>query len=158
MVQSGGFKALRSGGLAKATGVSADTIRHYEAIGVLPPASRTNSGYRVYPGSAVERVLAARRALQIGFTLAELAEVLKARDAGGAPCGRVYQMAREKLKCLEAEIELRQRTKRYLQKVLSDWERRMRQAGPGHRSHLLHSLGDTPANAAATKHLRWKTP
>ena len=49
MVQSSGSKALRSGALAKATGVSPDTIRHYERIGVLPRASRTQSGYRLIP-------------------------------------------------------------------------------------------------------------
>jgi len=95
MVQNSSSKTLRSGALAKATGVSPDTIRHYEKIGVLPRASRTDSGYRVYPASALERVLVVQRALRIGFTLAELAEVLKARDAGGAPCRRVYQLAKK---------------------------------------------------------------
>src|ERR1700751_5851028 len=94
MVQS---KGLRSGTLAKAAEVRPDTIRHYEKIGVLPRAARTVSGYRVYPASAVERVLVVQRALRIGFTLAELAEVLKARDAGGAPCHRVYALAQGKL-------------------------------------------------------------
>jgi DNA-binding transcriptional MerR regulator len=98
MVQNSGSKALRSGDLARAARVSPDTIRHYERIGILPRASRTDSGYRVYPASAVERVLAVRRAPRIGFTLAQLADVLKARDAGGAPCRRVYQLAQEKLK------------------------------------------------------------
>jgi MerR family Zn(II)-responsive transcriptional regulator of zntA len=81
MVQTSSSKTLRSGALADAAGVSPDTIRHYERIGVLQRASRTDSGYRVYPASALERVLVVQRALRIGFTLAELAEVLKARDA-----------------------------------------------------------------------------
>src|ERR1700684_4531486 len=105
MVQSGGFKTLRSGALAKSAGVSPDTIRHYEKIGVLPRGSRTESGYRLYPESAVEGVLVVRRALRIGFTLAELAEVLKARDAGGAPCQRVYKLAQGKLKGITEDIE-----------------------------------------------------
>jgi MerR family mercuric resistance operon transcriptional regulator len=110
MVQSSGSKTLHSGALAKSSGVSPDTIRHYERIGVLPQASRTQSGYRVYPASAVERVLVVQRALRIGFTLAELAEVLKARDAGSAPCRRVYQLAQDKLKGIEADIEALRRT------------------------------------------------
>jgi len=57
MVQNSSSKALRSGNLAKATGVSPDTIRHYESIGILPRATRTESGYRLFPASAVERVL-----------------------------------------------------------------------------------------------------
>ena len=136
--------------LAKATGVSPDTIRHYEKIGVLPKASRTHSGYRVYPESAVERVLVVQRALRIVFTLAELAEVLKARDAGGAPCQRVYRLAREKPKGITADIEALKKTQRYLKQVLGDWEHRMRQSAPGQKSNLLHSLtgdgGGTKAN------------
>ena len=147
MVQS---KGLRSGTLAKAAGVSPDTIRHYEEIGVLPRASRTVSGYRVYPASAVERVLVVQRALRIGFTLAELAEVLKARDAGGVPCHRVYELALGKLKGIEADIEALKRTKRYLQKVLVDWEERTQRAGPGKQSHLLYSLSEAVKNAGLT--------
>jgi DNA-binding transcriptional MerR regulator len=132
---------LYSGGLAKAAGVSADTIRHYEKIGVLPKASRTHSGYRQYPASAVKRVLVVQRALRIGFTLAELGQVLKARDAGGVPCQRVYKLAQGKLKGVSAEITALKKTERYLKQVLADWERRLRHTHPGQPSHLLHSLG-----------------
>ncbi|MGO9274731.1 MAG: heavy metal-responsive transcriptional regulator [Terriglobia bacterium] len=149
MVQSRGSTTLRSGPLAKAAGVSPDTIRHYERIGVLPRAPRTESGYRVYPASAVERVLVVQRALRIGFTLGELAEVLKAHDAGGAPCRRVYQLAQEKLQGIEADIEALNRTERYLKKMLSDWEERIQQAGPRQKSHLLHSLSTTLENSGA---------
>jgi DNA-binding transcriptional MerR regulator len=149
MVQSNGSKVLRSGNLAHAAGVSPDTVRHYERIGVLPPALRTESGYRVYPASALERVLVVQRALRIGFTLAELAEVLKTCDAGGTPCRRVYQLAQKKLDGIEADIEALKRTKQYLKKVLADWEQRMQSAAPGQKSHLLHSLSDAIRNSSA---------
>jgi DNA-binding transcriptional MerR regulator len=88
-----------------------------------------------------------QRALRIGFTLTELAEVLKARDAGGAPCRRVYQLAQDKLKGIEADIEALKRTKRYVKKALSDWEQRIQSAGAGEKSHLLYSLSDAVKNA-----------
>jgi DNA-binding transcriptional MerR regulator len=147
MVQSKGPKTLYSGALAKAAAVSPDTIRHYEKIGVLPRASRTQSGYRVYPSSALERVLVVRRALQIGFTLAELAEVLKARDAGGTPCRRVYQLAEDKLRGVAADIKALKGTERYLKKMLSDWKQRIQRAEPGQKLHLLHSLTDAAKNS-----------
>ena len=150
MVQRTCSTTLYSGALARAASVSPDTIRHYERIGVLPRASRTQSGYRVYPASALERVLVVQRALRIGFTLAELAEVLKARDAGGAPCRRVYQLAQDKLRAIEADIEALKRTKRYVKKVLSDWEERIQRAGPGQQSHLLYSLSEAVKNAGLT--------
>jgi DNA-binding transcriptional MerR regulator len=94
----------------------------------------------VYPASAVERVLVVRRALRIGFTLAELAEVLMTRDAGGAPCHRVYELAQEKLKDITEDIEALKQTQRYLKQVLGDWADRIQQTAPGQRSSLLHSL------------------
>jgi MerR family transcriptional regulator, copper efflux regulator len=150
MVQSSSSKNLHSGALAKAVGVSPDTVRHYERVGVLPRALRTDSGYRVYPASAVERVLLVQRALRIGFTLAELAEVLKIRDSGGTPCRRVYQLAQDKLKVIAEDIKALKRTERYLKKVLSDWEKRIQRAGAGQKSHLLHSLGDVIRNSNTT--------
>src|SRR5208282_83464 len=138
---------FRSGELAKATGVSADTIRHYERIGVLPKAPRSASGYRIYPADAVERVLVVQRALRIGFTLSELAEVLKARDAGGAPCQRVFELAQLKLASIRTDIRALKKTEHYLKKVLTDWESRVRLAGEGHKAHLLHSLTDALKNA-----------
>src|SRR5579859_8071111 len=124
MVQPSTSGSFRSGSLAKATGVSPDTIRYYERIGVLPKAPRTASGYRMYPASAVERVLVVQRALRIGFTLAELADVLKARDAGGSPCRRVHEIAKEKLKGIRTDIQTLKRMEKYLKTVLSDWEDR----------------------------------
>src|SRR4051794_21710497 len=121
MVQNSSSKVLRTGALAKAVGVSPDTIRHYERIGILPRASRTESGYRIYPASAVERVLVVQRAIRIGFTLAELAEVLQARDAGDVPCHRVYRLAQEKLKSIGTDIEALKRTEKYVKDVLADY-------------------------------------
>lgn len=100
-----------------------------------------------------------QRALRIGFTLAELAEVLKARDAGGAPCRRVYQLAQEKLKGIEADLEALKRTRRYVKKVLADWERRTESAGPGQQSYLLYSLGDAAMmSGAPANQFRRKRP
>jgi DNA-binding transcriptional MerR regulator len=148
---------LRSGELAKATGVSPDTVRHYEKIGVIPRASRTESGYRLYPKSAVERVMVVQRALRIGFTLAELADVLRARDAGGAPCQRVYNLATEKLKGVTADIAALKQTERYLKQVLADWEGRIQRTPPGQKSNLLHSLpGSVGGDRAPTKFRRKK--
>ena len=151
---NGDPRSLRSGSLAKATGVSPDTIRHYERVGVLPRAARSQAGYRMYPESAVERVRVVQSALRVGFTLAELAEVLKARDTGGAPCRRVFEMAQEKLKQIEADIKSLKRTEDYLKAMLSDWESRLLRAD-GKRSNLLHSL---PATMNASVKMTAKFP
>lgn len=85
--------SLHSDELAKAAGVNADTIWHFEHVGILPKAERRASGYRVYDKSALERVHVVQRALRIGFTLTELADIFKTRDVGGAPCRGVFELA-----------------------------------------------------------------
>ena len=150
MVGDGG-RMLHCGALAKAAGVSPDTIRHYERIGVLRKAERTASGYRVYRESDVERVLVVRRALRIGFTLAELTWIMGERDAGGIPCGKVYQLACRKLEQIESDIQAMRRTQRYLRKLLTDWQERMKHSGHGNRAHLLHSLSDEVRNSIGSR-------
>jgi DNA-binding transcriptional MerR regulator len=107
----------------------------------------------MYKEDAVERILIVQRALRLGFTLAELAEVLKARDAGGAPCKRVYALATEKLQGITAEIAALKRTERYLKQVLSDWQNRMLYTGPGQKSDLLHSLTGNGTGSKTTAKL-----
>src|SRR5206468_1948262 len=104
----------------------------------------------IYPPGAVERVLIVQRALRIGFTLSELAEILQARDAGGTPCHRVFELAQEKLVGIRTDIAALRRTERYLKKVLTDWEIRVRGASKGQKVHLLHSLTDVLRNSTTT--------
>src|SRR5947208_1129910 len=95
---------VRAGELARASGVSTDTLRHYEHKGVLPKPRRSANGYREYPPDALARVLLVRRALAYGFTLDELARVLRARERGAAPCREVRALAAAKLSDVEARL------------------------------------------------------
>jgi len=63
---------MHSGELAKLTGVSTDTLRHYERLGLLAAPARTTGNYREYPASAQQRVTLIQRALRISFSLKEL--------------------------------------------------------------------------------------
>jgi len=138
--------ALSSGKLADLAGVSRDTLRHYERKGVLPRPLRGHNGYRQYPPEALQRVQLVRRALSVGFTLDELAKVLKVRDAGGAPCEEVRKLAAQKL--VDVQDQLRELTELRddLQKTLRDWDTRLARRGKGNRANLLESLSvNTPA-------------
>lgn len=138
---------LRSGDLARLTGLSADTIRYYERRGILPESPRTASGYRVYGRGAVERVKLVQRALQLGFTLSELSEILKVRDGGGIPCYRVLKLTEEKLHNLGEQIEQLRQTQRYMRQLVRQWRTRLARTKPGDRAMLLHSLTDQPLPA-----------
>ena len=68
--------AMRTGELARDAGVNLQTIRFYERQGLLPKPLRTVSGYRSYQQSDLERVLFIKRNQEIGFTLAEIKQLI----------------------------------------------------------------------------------
>jgi DNA-binding transcriptional MerR regulator len=148
MKAAGGNGSLSSGELADLAGVSRDTLRHYERKGVLPRPLRGHNSYRQYPPEALQRVQLVRRALSVGFTLDELAKVLKVRDAGGAPCEEVRRLAAQKL--LNVQDQLRELTelRDELQKTLRDWDSRLSRRAVGKRANLLESLSVKPKPAA----------
>jgi len=135
--------ALRCGQIAELAGVSADTIRHYERIGVLAKSPRTAAGYRMYPPDAVDRVRLVQAALHLGFTLSELSEILKMRDNGNVPCHRVLSLTEEKLRSLGKQIEELQRTQTYMRQVVRQWKAKLAKTEPGEKAMLLHSLTTT---------------
>ena len=137
---------LRSGELARLAGVSADTLRHYERKGLLPPPRRSPNGYREYPPQAIERVRLVRRALTVGFTIDELARMLKERDRGGAPCREVRALAEEKLAEMETRLDEITAVRDELRELLQDWDERLDKTGTNERAGLLEALAATPAD------------
>jgi DNA-binding transcriptional MerR regulator len=74
------------GEVATQAGVTVDTVRFYERVGVLPAPARTESGYRDYEPGTVDRIRLTRELQGLGFTLTDAADALAAHDAGGATC------------------------------------------------------------------------
>jgi DNA-binding transcriptional MerR regulator len=77
---------MKIGEVAGEAGVTVDTVRFYERVGVLPAPARTESGYRDYVPETVERIRLTRELQAIGFTLNDAVDALAAHDAGGATC------------------------------------------------------------------------
>lgn len=125
-------------------GVSTDTLRHYERVGVLAKPLRTRAGYRQYPPEAVLRVRLVRRALSIGFSLAELSRILRTRDRGGAPCREVRELAARKLEQLDSQLVEMSALRDHLRELLTQWDDRLRSTPLGGRALLLEALGETP--------------
>ena len=65
------------GEAAARSGVSVKMVRHYEALGLLPAVARTDAGYRMYATREVHTLRFIRRARDLGFSMAEIAELLK---------------------------------------------------------------------------------
>jgi DNA-binding transcriptional MerR regulator len=77
---------VKIGEVAERAGVSVDTVRFYERRGVLPAAQRRPSGYRIFDESTLERIEVAKALQNLGFTLDEVVDALRAHDAGNATC------------------------------------------------------------------------
>lgn len=133
----------RSGELAQLAGVSTDTLRHYERKGVLPAPRRSANGYRVYPPQALERVRLVRRALGVGFTLDELARILKERERGRPPCRQVRRLAATKLAEIETRLSELLIVRDELRATLTDWDARLAETNDGERAGLLEALAQT---------------
>ena len=71
------MSALNIGQAAQRSGVSAKMVRHYESLGLLPKVARTDAGYRQYGEKEVHTLRFIRRARELGFSMAEIAELLK---------------------------------------------------------------------------------
>ena len=152
-VRDGSLKKayVRAGELARAAGVSTDTLRHYERKGVLGRPRRSANGYREYPPEALERVLLVRRALSFGFTLDELARVLRTRERGGAPCREVRALAAGKLEEVESRLRELRALRGELRAILGEWDERLSEAADGGRAGLLESLTARRARPATSR-------
>ncbi len=131
---------MRIGEAARTAGVSPDTLRYYERLGLLPPPVRTGNGYRVYSEAAVRRVRVIRNGLAFGFSLRELRSFFTAREANRPPCREVRAAAERLLDDVEQQIEALVAARARMRHTLRDWDTRLDSAGDGAPAHLLAAL------------------
>lgn len=113
------------GRVARAAGVSVHTIRYYERRGLLRPPQRTQSGYRVYEQAVVDQLRFIQRAHALGFSLAEVKEILRLKYAAQSPCACVRRRLRQRLAEIEQEMK-RLRTVRAEVRACLDSSRHLR--------------------------------
>ncbi len=105
---------MHTGELARGAQVNIQTIRFYEREGLLPRPERSGAGYRLYEARDLERVIFIKRNQELGFTLAEIKELLEIHRA----FGRVRKPLRREMKEVQAIICLgRQRLVSINQKI-----------------------------------------
>jgi len=144
---------MQSGELARLTGVSTDTLRHYERLGLLARPARTAGGYRDYPTASLDRVRLIRRALGAGFSLAELTTILKMRDRGDIPCQKAHAMGQVKLQQITQQIKDLQLMRKQLEGILKDWDAKLSRTRKGEPARLLESLPDNLKRVSLTQRL-----
>lgn len=99
------MKPMTIGKLAKATGISAETIRYYERLGFLPSPDRLESGYRVYGSDSIKRVRFIKEGQALGFTLAEVSDLVDLTADEHADCAQVNAKATQKLQEINKKIK-----------------------------------------------------
>ena len=96
---------MNIGEAAKASGVSAKMIRYYEDTGLIPPAQRSSSGYRVYSDADTHRLNFVRRARDLGFSVAEISDLLSLWDDSSRQSGDVKRLAQAHIADLQDKIK-----------------------------------------------------
>jgi DNA-binding transcriptional MerR regulator len=81
-----------------------------------------------------------RRALSVGFSLAELVRILRVRDIGGSPCKQVRALAASKLEQIDEQIEELRFMRKQLEELLALWDERLGRTREGERAGLLEML------------------
>ncbi|HYN98235.1 MAG TPA: heavy metal-responsive transcriptional regulator, partial [Actinomycetota bacterium] len=109
-----GFKVSE---VAKRAGVSADAIRYYEELGLLPPAQRNSAGYRQFGEEAVKRIHFIKDAQSLGLRLTEIGELLKIQDDGACPCGHTKSLIERRLEQVNRELEILNTLKAELERL-----------------------------------------
>ncbi|HUX19340.1 MAG TPA: heavy metal-responsive transcriptional regulator [Acidithiobacillus sp.] len=137
------------GRLAREAGLAAETLRYYERIGLIQPVQRTQSNYRLYDGEAESRLRFIRRAQNLGFSLAEVKELLDIGSSAENDMGEVKALTEQKIVEIDLKIADLQRMRTALAQRV--------ECCPGHGSvancPILASLAD--AEGATPVRERW---
>ena len=96
---------LTIGKVAQRAQVTADSIRFYEREGLIRPAGKSESGYRLYTEEAIRRIEFIKQAQECGFSLADIRELLELRSMDSACCDDIYRVSVEKKLQLERKIK-----------------------------------------------------
>ncbi len=92
------------GELARATGTKAETIRYYERERILPCADRTDGNYRDYSPEHLATLTFIRRARELGFSMAQVRQLLALSDQADKPCIDVDQLVKAQIEVVDRKI------------------------------------------------------
>lgn len=109
---------MNIGEAAKASGVSAKMIRHYESVGLFPEANRTDSGYRQYGDKEISTLRFIRRSRDLGFSIEQIRELLGLWQNRRRPSRQVKALAQAHIEELDAKLKELQAMKATLEHLV----------------------------------------
>jgi DNA-binding transcriptional MerR regulator len=113
------------GKVAKATGLSIDTIRFYAKRGLLKDPPRTEGGFRLFSPADVRELKFIRRSQQLGFSLDEIRDLLVLRVDDKRSCVNVRDRLRQKLRDVRENVEQLKILEKELHRVLRNCDREL---------------------------------
>lgn len=113
-----GGETVNIGEAARRSGVSAKMLRHYESLGLLGQVVRTESGYRQYTPADVHTLRFIKRCRDLGFSMAEIAELVNLWQNRGRASSSVKRIAQKHVDELSGRIAAMQAMQRSLQDLL----------------------------------------
>lgn len=129
----GQTKMARIGQVAQETGLSIDTIRFYEKVGLSKRPVRTEAGFRIFGPEEIEGLKFVRKAQELGFSLEEIRELLILKADDVPACSHVKEMLEQKLIGVEKKIHELRSLKRSLHDALQKCQGSLRKVGRGHK-------------------------
>jgi MerR family mercuric resistance operon transcriptional regulator len=108
---------LSSGELAREAGLNLETLRYYERRGLLPPPSRAESGHRRYDPESVSLLRHIKRAQGLGFTLAEIRDLIRGLESPKAVCDDICRAIEAKLSQLDRDLAMMRERRKRLQSL-----------------------------------------
>ncbi len=109
--------------LARAAGVTADTVRHYVRIGLLRPQRNPGNNYRLFSRADLRRLRFVRKAQLLGFTLKEICQLLEASRSGTLSCAQVRQAVARRIQENRRRLEALMALQRRMEAAMDQWGR-----------------------------------
>lgn len=113
---------MTANSLAKKTDVPIYTVRHYTKIGLLKPRRDPRNGYKVYEFSDATRLRFIIAAKDLGFTLAEISQILDEAKHGNSPCPMVREIIKTRIQENQQKIHELKKLQKKMENALNDWQ------------------------------------
>src|SRR5690606_10463240 len=134
--------------LAKRTDTPIFTVRYYTRIGLLKPSRNLKNGYKVYKQSDKERLRFITSAKELGFTLAEIEEILDHAVHGESPCPMVREIVEKRIEENRRKLQEMRRLQKRLERAADVWKTMKDSEPDGHSvCRLIESFADAEVSA-----------
>ncbi|GHB07020.1 MerR family transcriptional regulator [Modicisalibacter luteus] len=134
---------MKVGELARAAGVTAETVRHYTREGLLSPSRNPDNGYQLYDRGDLNRLRFIQRARTLGFSVKEISDILEHADQGDSPCPLVRDLLAQRLPTIRQRIAELEALAARMEQALDTWRDMPDGVPDGHSlCRLIENLPD----------------